>query len=42
MWMKTSAFQSGRPASSTSTLFDGSAERRFASAQPALPPPMMM
>ncbi len=42
MWMKMSNFQSGRPASSTSTRVDGSADSLFASALPALPPPMMM
>src|SRR5680860_22772 len=42
MWMKTSHFQSVRPASSTSTRWSGSALSRFASAQPAEPPPTMM
>src|SRR3954469_24556188 len=42
MWMKTSHHESVRPASSTSTRFDGSAERRLASAHPAEPPPTMM
>src|SRR4051812_35800991 len=41
MWMKTSHFESGRPASSTSTLVVGSAESRLASAEPAEPPPTM-
>src|SRR5690348_11340277 len=39
MWMNTSAFQSGRPASRTSTRTAGSALRRAASALPADPPP---
>jgi hypothetical protein len=39
MWMKMSHFQSGRPASRTSTEVDGSALRRLASALPAEPPP---
>src|SRR3954452_24158036 len=39
MWMKTSARQSGRPASSTSTRTAGSALRRAGSALPADPPP---
>ena len=39
MWMKTSHFQSLRPASSTNTELFGSALKRFAIAQPALPPP---
>ncbi len=42
MWMKTSHSESGRPASSTSTRVDGSALSRFASTQPAEPPPTMM
>ena len=37
--MKTSQGQSGRPASSTSTLVHGSADSRLASALPAEPPP---
>ena len=41
MWMNTSKRQSMRPASSTSTLLAGSADSRFASAQPADPPPTM-
>ena len=41
MWMKTSQRESGRPASSTSTDVDGSAERRLASTLPAEPPPTM-
>jgi len=41
MWMKTSHVESGRPASSTSTLVEGSALSRFASAHPAEPPPTM-
>src|SRR5829696_7008563 len=41
MWMKTSHGASVRPASRTRTRFAGSAERRFASAQPAEPPPTM-
>src|SRR5947199_3340146 len=41
MWMNGSTFQSLRPASSTSTRFEGSADRRLASAQPADPPPTM-
>jgi hypothetical protein len=39
MWMKTSHLESGRPASSTSTRVEESALSRFASAQPAEPPP---
>ena len=39
MWMNTSHDQSGRPASSTSTLLPGSAESRLASTLPAEPPP---
>src|SRR5271165_5552790 len=39
--MKTSHRQSGRPASSTSTRFAGSALSRLASALPAEPPPTM-
>jgi hypothetical protein len=39
MWMKTSHDQSGQPASSTSTRFDGSSDRRAARAHPADPAP---
>src|SRR4051812_16582543 len=39
MWMKMSHQESGRPASSTSTLESGFSLRRFASTHPALPPP---
>src|SRR6185436_7029582 len=39
MCRKTSKRQSGRPASSTSTRVPGSSESRFASTQPADPPP---
>src|SRR4029077_1816005 len=42
MWMKTSHFESIRPASRTSTRFDASALSRLASAHPADPPPTMM
>src|SRR4051794_23571586 len=42
MWMKTSQDQSGRPASSTRTRLEPSADSRFASALPAEPPPTMM
>jgi hypothetical protein len=41
MWMNTSHQESIRPASRTSTRVDASAERRFASALPAEPPPTM-
>src|SRR4051794_10317756 len=39
MWMKGSILKSLCPASSTSTEVPGSADRRFASAHPAEPPP---
>src|SRR5262245_39929875 len=39
MWMNTSKGLSERPASRTSTELPGSADSRFASAQPAEPPP---
>src|SRR5574338_632977 len=39
MCRKTSKRQSGRPASSTRTRVPGSSDRRFASTQPAEPPP---
>src|SRR5689334_18979266 len=39
MWMNAPISQSAWPASRTSTLVPGSAERRLASAQPAEPPP---
>ncbi len=42
MWMYTSHNESGRPASSTSTLVAGSALSRLASTHPAEPPPTMM
>ncbi len=41
MWMNGSIFQSEWPASRTRTLVPESAESRFASAQPAEPPPTM-
>src|SRR4051794_2239029 len=39
MWMKTSKRQSRRPASTTRTRTEGSADSRLARAQPADPPP---
>src|SRR4051812_11836685 len=39
MWRKTSKRQSGRPASRTRIRVEGSSESRFASTQPAEPPP---
>src|SRR5262245_48495250 len=39
MWMNGSTLKSERPASSTRTDVPGSALRRLARAQPALPPP---
>src|SRR6476620_2350838 len=42
MWMKGSMRQSDRPASTTRTRVDGSADSRFASTLPAEPPPTMM
>ncbi len=39
MWMKTSHSESLRPASTMSTRVDGSSDSRFASTQPAEPPP---
>src|ERR1035437_360931 len=41
MWMRTSHSESLRPAARTRTLLAGSAESRFANAQPAEPPPTM-
>ena len=40
--MAKSGFQSPPPASSSRTLVDGSALKRFARTQPAGPPPTMM